>query len=239
MSGFNPAYLRAKQAVDSHSRNQRVWNRFVQELEQGFRPKRVLDLGAGSGAFFAELLSGTTLRDLVYIPLDADGGLLKELVRSQNKDLLTKRNIQIEPQEARLETFLQQSKDHYDLILTNAFLDLVHLPSLATPLFKLLTPGGMLYSTLLFDGVTTFLPELDSALDQQVEHLYHASMIQEGKSGYKAGRTLLALLMNSDLTILETGSSDWAIIPSHGTYESHEEALLAAILDFHQEVLER
>jgi len=35
VSGFNPAYLRAKEAVDSRSRNQRVWNRFLRELSAG------------------------------------------------------------------------------------------------------------------------------------------------------------------------------------------------------------
>ncbi len=239
MSDFNPSYLEAKKIVDARSRNRQVWGRFLKELQGNFKPAVILDLGAGTGAFFELILKETNIRDCEYIPLDADGQLLRNLVDTQDQRLLEKRNIRIQPVEDRLESFLEHNRLQYDLVLTNAFLDLVNLDAVADRLFSIVAPSGILYSTLLFDGVTSFLPELDPTLDRRVEALYHGSMAHQDRSGSRAGRILMSRLMQSDLEILEAGSSDWAILPKNRGYDSADRQLLGAILDFHQDVLER
>lgn len=239
MSGFNPAYLGAKKEVDQRSLNLRVWNRFVQELERGFRPATVLDLGSGSGSFLERLLKHTKLRDFEYVPLDADRELLDNLVHTQDQALLRRRGIRIRPIQARLETFLEQNHRTWDLVISNAFFDLINLDQWGPSLFNLVQAGGLFYSTLLFDGVTTFLPPLDPKTDLLIEEMYHQSMQGRGQSGGRAGRTLLAQVLCSDLTVLEAGPSDWVIYAHQGSYTEGEQQLLMAILDFHQYVFKQ
>lgn len=239
MSSFNPAYLGAKKEVDQRSLNLRVWNRFIQELEKGFHPTKILDLGAGNGSFLERLLKQTELRDFEYVPLDADRELLDNLLHTQDQELLRRRGIRIRPIQARIETFLEQHTQSWDLLISNAFFDLINLDQWGPSLFSLVQPGGLFYSTLLFDGVTTFLPPLDPKTDLLVEEMYHQSMQGRGQSGSRAGRTLFAELLSLDLTVLEAGPSDWVIYAHLGSYTEGEQQLLEAILDFHQSVFEQ
>ncbi len=239
MSSFNPAYLGAKKEVDQRSLNLLVWNRFIQELEKGFHPTKILDLGAGNGSFLERLLKQTELRDFEYVPLDADRELLDNLLHTQDQELLRRRGIRIRPIQARIETFLEQHTQSWDLLISNAFFDLINLDQWGPSLFSLVQPGGLFYSTLLFDGVTTFLPPLDPKTDLLVEEMYHQSMQGRGQSGSRAGRTLFAELLSLDLTVLEAGPSDWVIYAHLGSYTEGEQQLLEAILDFHQSVFEQ
>ncbi|WP_304244241.1 class I SAM-dependent methyltransferase [Gracilinema caldarium] len=239
MSSFNPAYLGAKKEVDQRSLNLRVWNRFIQELEKGFHPTKILDLGAGNGSFLERLLKQTELRDFEYVPLDADRELLDNLLHTQDQELLRRRGIRIRPIQARIESFLEQHNQSWDLLISNAFFDLINLDQWGPSLFSLVQPGGLFYSTLLFDGVTTFLPPLDPKTDLLVEEMYHQSMQGRGQSGSRSGRTLLAKLLSSDLMVLEAGPSDWVIYAHQGSYTEGEQQLLEAILDFHQSVFEQ
>lgn len=239
MSSFNPAYLGAKKEVDQRSLNLLVWNRFIQELEKGFHPTKILDLGAGNGSFLERLLKQTELRDFEYVPLDADRELLDNLLHTQDQELLRRRGIRIRPIQARIETFLEQHNQSWDLLISNAFFDLINLDQWGPSLFSLVQPGGLFYSTLLFDGVTTFLPPLDPKTDLLVEEMYHQSMQGRGQSGSRAGRTLFAELLSLDLTVLEAGPSDWVIYAHLGSYTEGEQQLLEAILDFHQSVFEQ
>ena len=106
----------------------------------------------------------------------------------------------------------------YDLIVAHAFLDLVDLDSALHKLLTLVRPGGLFYFTLNFDGATIFEPQIDPALDQQIEELYHQTMDlrQPGSRPSRmsrTGRRLLVSLTRAGLTILRAGSSDWVIHP--------------------------
>jgi hypothetical protein len=125
----------------------------------------------------------------------------------------------------------------WDLVVTNAFLDLADLERDGRAILGLVARGGLFYSTLLFDGVTAFLPEIDPVLDREIEERYHRSMDGGGRSGSVAGRKLIGLFLSAGLEILEAGASDWAVVPRGGRYREGEEELLRAILDFHADAL--
>ena len=124
----------------------------------------------------------------------------------------------------------------YDVIVAHAFLDLVNLDSALQKILSLTRPGGLLYFTLNFDGATAFEPQIDPALDQQIEELYHQSMdlrhIGSGPSRMsRTGRRLLASLVRAGLPILSAGSSDWVIHPCPAGYSPDEAYFLHFITD--------
>ena len=123
-----------------------------------------------------------------------------------------------------------------DVVLANAFLDLVDLDRALTRLLGWLRPGGLFYFTLNFDGMTAFLPEVDADLDAAIMHEYHASMDErrdgEHPSGdSRTGRHLLEQLAHRGASILAAGSSDWIVLPRDGIYPGDEAFVLHTLLD--------
>lgn len=239
MSGFTPGYLEAKKLVDERCLSRQVRDRFCAELAGGFQPRRVLDLGAGSGSFLERLLQ-TGIEDLTYCPLDADASLIESLVAGTDPELLRSRGIRIRPIVARIEDYISENEaraeEKWGLLVSNAFLDLLDIHRLCAPLLSLLPPGGLFCFTMIFDGVTSFLPRLDPKLDDEISSLYHESMNGEGRSGSRAGRILFDELHRGGVEVLEAGASDWVILPPKGRYKAGEKELLGAILDFHEDV---
>ncbi len=124
----------------------------------------------------------------------------------------------------------------HDLIVAHAFLDLVDLDSALHKLLTLVRPGGLFYFTLNFDGATIFEPQIDPALDQQIEELYHRTMDfrQTGSRPSRmsrTGRRLLVSLTRAGLTILSAGSSDWVIHTGPAGYSPDEAYFLHFIID--------
>ena len=108
---------------------------------------------------------------------------------------------------------------HYDLVVANAFLDLVDVGALLPALWRRMRPGRPFWFSINFDGETIFLPSLP--LDGAVMALYHATMDQRVRDGRPAGdshtgRHLLQQLPRSGARLLGAGSSDWVVLPSHG-----------------------
>jgi SAM-dependent methyltransferase len=105
----------------------------------------------------------------------------------------------------------------YDLVVANAFLDLVDVRALLPALWRRVRPGRPFWFSINFDGETIFLPELP--LDGAVVALYHATMDQRVRDGRPAGdsrtgRHLLQQLPQSGAHLLGAGSSDWVVFPS-------------------------
>jgi hypothetical protein len=73
------------------------------------------------------------------------------------------------------------------VLIANAFLDLIDVPATLPALLSLLKPGGLFYFTITFDGATIIQPEIDSALDAQIEALYHETMDRRVIGGKPSG----------------------------------------------------
>lgn len=130
----------------------------------------------------------------------------------------------------------------FDALLAHAVLDLVDLEQALTRMVPRVRPGGLLYFTLNFDGLTAFLPEIDPELDRTIIDAYHATMdarrdgsLPSGSS--RTGRRLLAQLPRHGAQIHAAGASDWIVFPGQNGYRDGESVVLETMLGFVEESL--
>ncbi|HXF63329.1 MAG TPA: class I SAM-dependent methyltransferase [Caldilineaceae bacterium] len=123
-----------------------------------------------------------------------------------------------------------------DLLIAHAFMDLVDVPATLARLRPILRPGALLYLTINFDGATLLLPEVDAALDAEIERRYHATMDNRRIAGRlsgdsRTGRRLFHHLRAAGIQVLDAGSSDWVVIPHNGSYPDDEAYFLHFIIN--------
>src|SRR4051795_10738160 len=137
--------------------------------------------------------------------------------------------------EAELGGYLDAGRgEPADVLIANAFLDLVDVPAVLPGLLRLLAPGGVYWFTINFDGESIFSP--DHPRDDDVLQAYHRSMderVRFGRPGgeSRAGRHLFASLCAAAAPPLAAGSSDWVVHAApDGTYPDDERFFMESIL---------
>jgi SAM-dependent methyltransferase len=209
---------------------------------------RVLEVGAGLGTMVARLLDWEVVRAGEYILLDADRELLDgsrrwlrdwAAARGVRSDLLSDGlqvgDLRVRLVHAELGGYLEAAhEERADVLVANAFLDLVDVPEVLPGLLRLLAPGGVYWFTINYDGETIFEP--GHPLDDQVLRAYHRDMDERVRHGRRAGesrtgRLLFHHLRESRAPALAAGSSDWVVHPHRdGTYPGDEAYFLRSIL---------
>jgi SAM-dependent methyltransferase len=246
-------YLAAKKSVDDRALNQHVVGVLRQELASARSPK-VLEVGAGIGTMAARLVDWGVLNRVEYTLLDIDGQILEDasswLARWAKS---TGRTVEHRPDclhidggspaidmvvrfvRADLREFLdtRQASAPVDLLVANAFLDLVEVPATLPALFELVSPNGLYWFSVNFDGETLFLPE--HASDSALLGVYHRSMDERVRAGRpagdsKTGRHLFQHLHAAGASILASGSSDWVVHALDRKYPADEAAFVGHIL---------
>ncbi len=134
-----------------------------------------------------------------------------------------------------LASFSKSAAQQFDIVIANAFLDLLPLKPAVSTLFSLLKPGGLFYFSINFDGLTLFEPPINPQLDVEIAEAYHQTMDNrrfEGQStgGRSAGRQLFSVLNALGANIMSMGSSDWVIHPINQRYPSDEAYFLHFIV---------
>ncbi len=251
-------YLSAKRTVDDRALNKDVWEVFRKEYAQlngAGKVPRILEIGAGIGTMFERCVEWDLLESCSYTAIDSmmentteaarrisnwapvNGFSLKPI--GPGSFLLKKSGTEIQFQLETADFFDfaadPQNASAWDVVIANAFLDLLDVPISLPNLFLLLKPRGLFYFSINFDGVTAFEPVIDSALDELVERLYHESMdkrITNGKpSGdSKTGRHLFRHLRSAGATVLAAGPSDWVVFPTVDGYRGDEAYFLHFII---------
>jgi SAM-dependent methyltransferase len=235
-------YLEAKRTVDDRALNLRVWDRLLAELSTVERsgPLRVLEVGAGVGTMVERLRYSGMLGRCNYTVLDND----PEMIDAAEIRLRDSEDVHIEFVVADAFAYLgdEGRGRKWDLIVTNAVLDLTDLSQSVPALLDALEPGGLFYTSINYDGQTTFVPVIDETLDARIERLYNESMDSPRSdgtipSGSRCGRNLITALRNANAMILEAGSSDWVVFADHTGYHADEAYFLQHILGFVEDAL--
>jgi hypothetical protein len=244
-------YLLSKQSVDDRALNKDVLNALKANLPQ--QPFRIIEVGAGIGAMLRRLVRWEVLCQAEYVMVDEmaenvenasewvnvwaeESGLSVERGEEGLRLSDESREIQIQFEQADVFDFIQKNSKPADLLIAHAFLDLLPMPE---SLARLLTLTNKLaWLTINFDGMTTFEPTIDAALDAEIERLYHETMDMRATGGdSKSGRHMFEHLRMAGMQILAAGSSDWVVHAVDGKYPGDEEYFLHYVLHLFEESL--
>jgi SAM-dependent methyltransferase len=255
-----PRYLAAKKTVDDRALNRFVWQQLRSALsaQTHNHPLRVLELGCGIGTMVERLLEWGLATNVIYLGIDSQvenirvaENRLKEWGQTNGFQIgigaqvisVGKGEIfwQVGFQQADVTSF-QTEPGFYDLLIANAFLDLIDVPRLLPLFSRLMAPDGLFYFTINFDGETIFEPVFGEALETKIIRLYHQSMddrlVDDQPSGdSRTGRHLFTHLRAADAQILAAGASDWIVYPGPNGYPADEAYFLSCILDFFESAL--
>ena len=250
-------YLAAKQSVDDRALNWQVWQCLVAALPRATaeQPLRILEVGAGIGSMVERLVGGDVLSYATYTAIDKAPALMAEARRrlarwggergfqvdeGDHGQLHMRRaenHISVETETIDVARFIarEQGRRTWDLLIGQAFLDLVDMPTTLPGLCSLVCPGGLLYFPATFDGDTVFQPECDAELDRTIKDCYHQLIDQRVLDGKpsgdsRAGRRLFAYLRTAGLDVLAAGSSDWVVFAGADGYPADEAYFLHDII---------
>ncbi len=264
MDAFSfPRYLAAKRSVDDQALNARVWGALSNwiKAQAADEPMRVLEIGAGTGTMIQRMAEAGLLDCAIYTALDAEA----ENVRAARETLRAwapahgwqvgdaPDGLRLHDAQGRALEIHLLAKDLFDflsaqagavcdVLVANAFLDLVDVPATLPRLRALVRPGGLLYFSINFDGLTALEPAVDPALDEQIIALYHRTMDERRVAGAlsgdsRSGRHLFQQLRDANLELLEAGGSDWVVYARGGAYPADEAYFLGCILHFFDDSL--
>lgn len=239
-------YLSAKRTVDDRALNRRVEDRLAEEVEPGDEV-RVLEVGAGIGATVVRLLDRPWLPDRVtYTGLDLQpenvvaarqrlpnrAAALGYAVRSKSDRTVVAspdgRRVEIDFRVADAFEFIAERDREWDLLVAQAFVDLVDPADALVAFREALAPGGVAYCPITYDGETVFEPEIDREFEDRLLDSFHSHVDESGDS--RAGRRLLSLATESG-EVLAAGGSDWVVRPRDAGYPADEAYFLDCIVE--------
>jgi hypothetical protein len=248
------SYLAAKKSVDDRALNSHVVETLRREIAQLSAP-RILEIGAGVGTMVARLAEWGILARAEYTLLDSDAEVLEaspkwlgDWAKSTGRvaalpkpgivslsDVSRAGEITVRTMCVEIGHFLASDSEssRFDLLIANAFLDLVDVPAILPALFDRLVTKGLFWFSINFDGETIFLPEHDA--DDALLSVYHRSMDERVRGGKAAGdsrsgRHLFQNLPAAGARILAAGSSDWVVHAVDGVYPAQEADFVEHIL---------
>ena len=248
-----PQYLLSKQSVDDRALNKDVFSALKSNLPS--QPIRIIEVGAGIGTMLRRLIRWGVIQHAEYVLVDemaenveyasawipqfaTEAGLSVERIGANHLRMFDEtRDFQIQLVLADVFEFIQKNKQPADLLIANAFLDLLPMPE-ALPKLMSITKD-FAWMTVNFDGGTIFEPIIDEELDDKIEQLYHETMDTRPTGGdSKSGRHLFKHLQDVGAQVLSAGASDWVVYYGQdGKYKDDEGYFLHCILNFIEESL--
>jgi len=231
-------YLEAKRSLDDRARSRRVREQLLAAVPT---EPRILEIGCGTGTAVPRLLEwGIDAGS--YRGIDGDEGVI-DFARTVRPAALRHAGATVTEQERGFVVedlsityeigdalAALADADNTDLVIAQAFADLVPTVELLDGIESALAPGGLAYLPITFDGGTIFQP--DHPADRTVEDAYHAAIDAEPGRDVHAGRHLAEACRRRDGDLLAMASSDWVLRPIDGSYPADEAYFLERILEF-------
>jgi SAM-dependent methyltransferase len=253
-------YLEAKLEIDSRSLSPGVAEAFRERLARMDSP-RLLDVGTGTGAMLRRLARIPMRGEPFLVGLDSEAASLsrgrREVAGALRQDGWSVRpsgggeaHLRCGRGRRRLDVALLQgdvmedrlpevvAAGGFHAVTAHAILDLLPPKAALVRLRALLDPGGLLYTTLNYDGLTVLLPSRDYAgFEARLLRAYDRSMEQRryrGRrtAGAKSGRRIHDALLRGGWQVLALGSSDWCVAPVDGEHTPGRRVFLRAMLGF-------
>jgi SAM-dependent methyltransferase len=242
MDHANVRYLESKRSVDDRALNARVRDRLLSELPAA---PEIVEFAAGTGVTVPRLVAWG-LTEFDYRGTEQDAALV-EYARDRRATALADALGGVEPTEHgfragdatvsfRVGDALAPESGSADLVVAQAFADLVPHDDLLDALSRVLGPGGVAYLPITFDGGTLFQP--DHPADDRVEAAYHETIAAEPGRDPRSGRHLLDRFRGADGNLLAAGASDWIVRPVDGEYPADEAHFLSRIIGFVADALD-
>ena len=246
-----PRYLLSKQTVDDRALNKDVVSALRIQLRE---PVSIIEVGAGIGTMLKRLVDWGILCVGEYVLVDemaeniayarewipqwaTEAGLGVEGIGPAQLRICDRDcDIRLRLEHADVFDFIAANEHPADLLIAHAFLDLLPMPASLDKLLQL--TKSLAWLTINFDGVSAFQPEIDSALDDRIERLFHATMDRRLTGGEsRTGRKLFSHLRTVGAEILAAGASDWVVYAHGDEYPAEEKYFLQFILGFFEEAL--
>ena len=247
-----PRYLLSKQTVDDRALNKDVVHALRTHLPPD--PVTIIEVGAGIGTMLKRLVEWDLLCTGQYVLVDeaheniayarewlsqwgTETGMQVESIPPDRLRLTGGgRDIQVRLELADVFDFIRRYEKPADILIAHAFLDLLPMPQSLDQLLRL--TRKLAWLTINFDGVSTLLPEIERAFDEQIEWLYHVTMDRRPSGGNsRSGRKLFHYLHALDAEILAAGASDWIVHSNRGQYPADEKYFLQHVLSFFENSL--
>ncbi|MBN1835183.1 MAG: class I SAM-dependent methyltransferase [Spirochaetales bacterium] len=258
------AYLEAKIEVDDRSLHPRLFSAVCGRIRSLESP-RILDVGTGTGAMLRRLLGRAVGERGELVGLDPEGRSLTVASRRIARELETRgHRVEVGPRTDKigftgsaavlsagalgvrlvcgglLEDGLSARPGgrRFDVVTAHAFLDLLPIEAALRAIRGLLRPGGWLYATINYDGLTALLPPYgDPEFERRLLECYDRSMekrLAGGKStgGRFSGRRLCRTLPGCGYAIRDVGPSDWMVFPGPRGHSRGRRTFLRTLLAF-------
>lgn len=230
-------YLESKRTVDDRALSRRVRDELLDRLPPS---PTVFEAGSGTGVTVPRLLSWGVDFDR-YRGVDESARIVEYAREARAAELadggraVTRTDEGFVVDGADVEFVVGDATESLrdaapDLLVAQAFMDLVPVEETVARIERSLPPGGLAYFPTTFDGGTIFQP--DHPDDDAVEAAYHRAIDAEPGRDSRAGRRLLDRLRRGDGDILAVDASDWVVHPRDGAYPADEAHFLSCILDY-------
>ncbi len=223
-------YLEAKRNADERARDTMTFEIFIRILQTFARPS-VLDVGTGTGTMARRVSESLAGNNVEITGIDTTEESIA-IARSRAAENGSER-LRFE-----CRSVFDVDERRYTAITANSFVDEFPPRQLLCAFARHLAPGGIVYTSLTYNGRTEFWPRAaDHDHEQTMLTEYDRSMDERAFEGVPvagsrgAGR-FLAEAERCGFEIVRFGGADWSIQPEEGVYPEGDATVLEGMVDF-------